>query len=54
MSTWEWLEGRLLAYELILKFALTNHVHYLFPPTLLAGPYAPGGVGAPHRDIKRR
>eukprot|EP00794_Sanderia_malayensis_P018804 gene18804-20698_t len=28
---WEWREGRLLAYELILKFLITNHIHYTFP-----------------------
>ena len=33
--SWEWKEGRLLAYELILKFLLTNHTHYLFPTALV-------------------
>ena len=28
---WEWREGRMLAYELILKFVITNHIHYTFP-----------------------
>eukprot|EP00795_Rhopilema_esculentum_P001652 gene1652-16119_t len=28
---WEWREGRLLAYELILKYLITNHIHYTFP-----------------------
>ena len=35
MQSWEWKEGRLLAYELILKFLLTNHVHYVFPTALV-------------------
>ncbi|XP_035680046.1 uncharacterized protein LOC118418298 isoform X2 [Branchiostoma floridae] len=30
-ETWEWREGRLFAYELILRFLVTNHIHYLFP-----------------------
>lgn len=30
-STWEWKEGRLFSFELILKFVLTNHTHYIFP-----------------------
>ena len=30
-ESWEWREGRLLAYELILKFLITNHIHYTFP-----------------------
>lgn len=30
-ESWEWREGRLLAYELILKFLITNHIHYVFP-----------------------
>jgi hypothetical protein len=30
-QSWEWREGRLLAYELILKFLIANHIHYLFP-----------------------
>ena len=30
-STWEWREGRLFAYELILKFLIANHIHYVFP-----------------------
>ncbi|XP_048576620.1 uncharacterized protein LOC5501449 isoform X2 [Nematostella vectensis] len=30
-GAWEWREGRLLAYELILKFLIANHIHYLFP-----------------------
>ncbi|XP_028392463.1 uncharacterized protein LOC114517020 [Dendronephthya gigantea] len=30
-STWEWREGRLFAYELILKYLITNHIHYVFP-----------------------
>ena len=34
-QSWEWKEGRLFAYELILKFLLTNHVHYLFPTSLV-------------------
>ena len=34
-DTWEWREGRLLTYELILKFFITNHVHYLMPASLL-------------------
>ena len=30
-STWEWREGRLFAYELILKYLIANHIHYVFP-----------------------
>ncbi|XP_033117348.1 uncharacterized protein LOC117117218 isoform X2 [Anneissia japonica] len=29
--SWEWREGRLFAYELIIKFLIINHIHYLFP-----------------------
>ena len=29
-EVWEWREGRLLAYELILRFLITNHVYYTF------------------------
>ncbi|XP_071958433.1 uncharacterized protein [Antedon mediterranea] len=29
--SWEWREGRLFAYELIIKFLIVNHIHYLFP-----------------------
>ncbi|XP_071494032.1 uncharacterized protein [Diadema antillarum] len=28
---WEWREGRLFAYELIIKFLIVNHIHYLYP-----------------------
>lgn len=31
LATWEWREGRLLTYELIAKFLVHNHVHYIFP-----------------------
>ena len=34
-KSWEWREGRLLAYELILKFLITNHIHYVFPAFVL-------------------
>ena len=34
-ESWEWREGRLLAYELILKFLITNHIHYVFPTYVL-------------------
>ena len=34
-ESWEWREGRLLAYELILKFLITNHIHYVFPAFVL-------------------
>jgi hypothetical protein len=30
-NSWEWKEGRLLSYELILKFMVSNHIHYFFP-----------------------
>lgn len=36
---WEQREGRLLAYELVLRYLIVNHVHYLFPDALLSGPY---------------
>lgn len=29
--SWEWKEGRLLAYELVFRFLLANHVHYTQP-----------------------
>lgn len=29
-ATWEWREGRLLAYELILQFLIKNHWLYTF------------------------
>ncbi len=29
LNTWEWKEGRFFAYELILKFMITNHTHYV-------------------------
>ncbi|XP_076357943.1 uncharacterized protein LOC143250806 isoform X2 [Tachypleus tridentatus] len=32
---WEWKEGRLLAYELILHFILQNHLAYTFGPSSL-------------------
>lgn len=35
-STWEWREGRLLAYELILKYLIANHIHYVFPSYALS------------------
>ena len=31
VGAWEWKEGRFLAYELIFRLLITNHVHYLFP-----------------------
>lgn len=34
-ESWEWREGRLLAYELILKFLIINHIHYVFPTFVL-------------------
>lgn len=30
-TRWEWKEGRLLALELVLKFLINNHIHYIFP-----------------------
>lgn len=38
-STWEWREGRLFAYELILKYLIANHIHYMFPSYALS--YSP-------------
>eukprot|EP00047_Mylnosiga_fluctuans_P015264 m.44770 g.44770 ORF g.44770 m.44770 type:complete len:1243 (+) comp5842_c0_seq1:74-3802(+) len=32
-DTWEWREGRLLTYELVLSVLVANHVHVLFPST---------------------
>lgn len=29
--SWEWKEGRLLAYELVFSFLLANHIHYTQP-----------------------
>jgi len=29
-SAWQWREGRLLAYELILQFLIKNHLLYTF------------------------
>ena len=29
-SAWQWREGRLLAYELILQFLVKNHLLYTF------------------------
>eukprot|EP00048_Salpingoeca_helianthica_P024157 m.30156 g.30156 ORF g.30156 m.30156 type:complete len:1409 (+) comp9221_c0_seq2:59-4285(+) len=34
-DTWEWREGRLLAYDLVLRFIVANHLHCLFPSSLL-------------------
>jgi len=55
-DTWEWREGRLLAYELILKFLITNHVHYLFPTAMLGAPYRPkeGTLATGLRQLRRR
>ena len=37
-DTWQWREGRLLAYELICQFLIKNHWLYTFgPPHLWAG-----------------
>lgn len=36
--SWECREGRLLAYELLLRFLITNHAHYLLPTMLLSSP----------------
>jgi len=41
--SWQWKEGRLLAYELVLKFLLTNHTHYLFPTALVGKARAASG-----------
>jgi hypothetical protein len=34
-NTWEWKEGRFFAYELILKFMLSNYSHYVSNKTHL-------------------
>ena len=39
-EAWEWREGRLFAYELILKLLITNHIHYLFPSFVLPTAHA--------------
>jgi hypothetical protein len=36
--TWQAKEGRLLAYDLILSFLISNHQHYLFPSMLIGAP----------------
>ena len=50
---WEWREGRLFAYELIVKFLIINHIHYLFPSYALPPSKFDGSVSAddavPHR-----
>jgi len=38
--TWQAKEGRLLAYDLILSFLISNHQHYLFPSMLIGAPSA--------------
>ncbi|XP_022109173.1 uncharacterized protein LOC110989242 [Acanthaster planci] len=45
-QAWEWREGRLLAYELIVKFLIINHIHYLFPSYALMPPRFDGSVSA--------
>ncbi|EDQ92257.1 uncharacterized protein MONBRDRAFT_23233 [Monosiga brevicollis MX1] len=47
---WEAKEGRLLAYDLILRFLISNHINYLFPTMLMDHQYAiftPGQLAAP-------
>ncbi len=53
-DSWEWREGRLLAYELILKFLVTNHIHYLFPTFLMGAPFQAREEGAMGRKSRRR
>ncbi|XP_071784930.1 LOW QUALITY PROTEIN: uncharacterized protein [Asterias amurensis] len=43
---WEWREGRLFAYELIVKFLIINHIHYLFPSYALPPSKFDGSVSA--------
>ncbi|XP_038070468.1 uncharacterized protein LOC119739556 isoform X2 [Patiria miniata] len=45
-QAWEWREGRLFAYELIVKFLIINHIHYLFPSYALLSPKFDGSVSA--------
>ena len=52
-QAWEWREGRLLAYELILKFLIKNHWLYTFGPPHLCAPWnvsAQASVTSPRLD----
>ena len=50
-NSWEWREGRLLTYELVLRFLVANHVHCLFPAALARSPRRPPDL---HIDSRRR
>jgi hypothetical protein len=54
---WEWKEGRLLAYELIFKFLLSNHTHYTFPFSPTSGPpqvsASLGSLSPPHATVSK-
>ena len=56
-DTWEWREGRLLAYELIFKYLLCNHVHYEYPTVVLGNRYFdedPAALGKSTHPVDRR
>ena len=52
-EAWEWREGRLFAYELILKFLITNHIHYLFPSFVLPTAHARASISVDENLIGR-
>ena len=52
-DAWEWREGRLLAYELILQFLIKNHWVYTFGPPHLSGPPAvPHATALPKSNVR--
>ncbi|XP_031558056.1 uncharacterized protein LOC116294568 isoform X2 [Actinia tenebrosa] len=53
-QSWEWREGRLLAYELILKFLIANHIHYIFPTFALSRSSASASASVDENLIRRQ
>ncbi|KAK3746389.1 hypothetical protein QZH41_018199, partial [Actinostola sp. cb2023] len=53
-QAWEWREGRLLAYELILKFLISNHIHYVFPTFALSRSSASASASVDENLIRRQ